>query len=268
MIGFFPLKFPNYERRDHDVAFLTNFCQNQDDCTLTACYTVFDSCVFKSAVRGKNVRKLLVLLSLAAMTATSANAVTVNLFGYDGGDADVDGGTATFDQGGISGSIEAFSTYDGASPTITTNAYGLGVRNGPNDVGYYPGNDYYDEGDYRSLGDQIDGRYQDDWLTFTFDTAVQLVSLTLANFNASAPWNDNAYISVDGGEYTRISTWFHSFGDVIATSFTVSAQDYDDEFVAYSFTVAPVPLPASSLLLLGGLAGFGLLRRRKRLSQS
>ncbi len=215
------------------------------------------------------MKKLLYIASVATAMATGAQAVTVNLYGRDGGDAAVSGKTATFNKDGISGRIEAFSTYTGAAPRITTNTYGLGVLNGPNDVAYYPGDGTYAAGDYASLGGQIDGRYQDDWLTFTFDTAVQLISLSLGDFNSSAPWNDTAYISVNGGTFTRVSSWLYSFGDVMATSFTVRAQDYDDEFLAYSFeastSASPVPLPASALLLLGGIAGFGVMRRRKRL---
>ncbi|MEP4805192.1 MAG: VPLPA-CTERM sorting domain-containing protein [Hyphomicrobiales bacterium] len=210
------------------------------------------------------MQNILAFVGMMVLAAPSAQAVTVNLYGAGGGDANVSGKTATFEKNGISGTIEAFSTYSGATPQITTNAFGLGVKNGPNDVAYYPGNDTYAEGDYRSLGRQIDGRYQDDWLTFTFNKAVKLISLTLGNFNGSGPWYDNAYISTNGSETeTNISTPLHSFGGAVATSFTVAARDYDDEFVAYSFEVAPVPLPASALLLIGGLAGFGVMHRRK-----
>ncbi len=212
------------------------------------------------------MKKFLAILSMAVLAATGAQAVTVSLYGSDGGDATVTGDTATFNQEGVSGTITAHSTYATTGyPIITTNTYGLGVQNGPNDVAYVPGS-----GNDPARGGEIDGRYYSDWLTFTFDSAVQLISVGLANFNAgwdSSTWNDHAYIRVDDGPEVRYGgNWTYFFGDVIATSFSVRAGEADDEFLAYNFTVAPVPLPASSLLLLGGLAGFGLMRRRKRTS--
>ena len=39
--------------------------------------------------------------------------------------------------------------------------------------------------------------------------------------------------------------------------------DYDDIFVRTEATVSVVPLPASALLLLGGLGGFSILRRKR-----
>ncbi len=213
------------------------------------------------------MNKFLAILSVAVLAATGAQAVTVNLYGSDGGDATVTGDTATFNKEGVSGTITAHSTYATSGyPIITTNTYGLGVQNGPNDVAYVPGS-----GDDPIRGGEIDGRYYSDWLTFTFNSAVKLISVGLANFNAGSDpstWNDHAYIEVDGSpvEASYSGNWTYFFGDVIATSFSIRAMEMDDEFLAYNFTVAPIPLPASSLLLLGGLAGFGLMRRRKRSS--
>lgn len=213
------------------------------------------------------MKKFLAILSVAATAATGAQAVTINLHERFGpSDVIVDpfnSKVVTFNEGGVSGSIEAFSTNTADTPAITTNTYGLGVQNGPNDVAYFTSNGVSNASDDFGRGGEIDGRYQDDWLTFTFTNAVRLISLTLANFNGNAPYGDNAYIEVNGVE-TQISNYFHSFGDVVANSFTVRARDDDDEFLAYSFTVAPIPLPASSLLLLGGLAGFAAIRRRQR----
>lgn len=211
------------------------------------------------------MRKFLAVLSVAVVAATGAQAVTVNLTGEFGGDATVSGKTATFNKGGISGSIEAFSTNPESDgyPAITTSSSGLGVVNGPRDVAYFPGSSTSPEGDYLSLGTQIDGRNQDDWLVFSFNTAVRLISVTLGSFNPNDPYGDNAFISVDGGPVERISTKVYEFGDVIAQSFRVEAREKDDEFVVKKFTVAPIPLPASALLLLGGLAGFGLMRRKR-----
>lgn len=213
------------------------------------------------------MKKLLAVLSVAVTAATGAQAVTINLYGESGGDATVTGGTATFNKEGVSGTITAYSTYETSGyPLITTNTYGLGVRNGPRDVAYVPGS-----GNDPARGGEIDGAYFSDWLTFTFTSAVKLISVGLANFNAgsdSSAWNDHAYIEVDGNpvEESYSGSWEYFFGGVSARSFSIRARESDDEFLAYNFTVAPIPLPASSLLLLGGLAGFGLMRRRKRIS--
>lgn len=203
------------------------------------------------------MKKFLMIASAAMFTTVGAQAATVDVTGGHGGDATVSGGIATFDVDGISGAIQAYSTSNVAGyPRITTSGHGLGVLNGPRDTAYY------------SSGTAVDGYNASDWLTVTFDTAVRFVSATLGMFNLGRyDWDVAAY-SVDGGAYVRTNNATYSFGDVIASSFSVRAFGFNDDFTLRSFTVeaAPVPLPATALLLLGGLAGFGVLRRRKKMA--
>ncbi len=215
--------------------------------------------------KGKTVRRLLAIAAMAMTVATSAQAITLNFAGLDGGAATITGKTATFEVDGIKGEIEAFSTNYGDTPEIVAHEQGLGVLNGPRDVTY----DLVSGTDDAATGSYIDGRYKDDWLKFTFKSAVKLVSVTLGYFNAGAPDYDDHWVRVDGGNWTKSEDGTYSFGGVIATMFSIGATEYDGEysndFVVHSVEVAPVPIPASGLMLIGGLAAFGLMRRRRNL---
>lgn len=192
------------------------------------------------------LKKILAVASTVVLFATGAQAVTFNLTGASGGDlSGVGAKTATFDMGGVSGTVTAGSTYNNASAEITGNTSGIGVSNRRRD------------------NPDIDGAIGDDWLTFSFNTAVQLISVAFGNVDSNDDWD----VYVDGVRVANESgSNPYFFGGVVGSSFSVLADGFFDNFTVSSFTVAPIPLPASSLLLIGGLAGFGVMRRRKRMT--
>ncbi len=191
--------------------------------------------------------KILALASLIVMMAFGANATTVNLMG--GGDLNISGATGSFDVDGVSGTVTAGSL--GHNPRISQFRNGIGVRTSWDDTG------------------TLDGLF-DEWLTFAFKKAVRLVSVTFSHVDTSDDWDIYVGHTKVANESTQNPFYF---GNVIASSFKVLADGHkcgwfycksDDNFVIKSFTVAPVPLPATGLLLIGGLAGLGFMRRRKQ----
>lgn len=211
------------------------------------------------------IKKIFAVASTVVLFATGASAstVTVDLTGHGGGDLDsVWTRSAGFDVDGVSGDVRANSTYNrNRNAVISADTHGIGV---------------YNTGTLDST--DVDGRNASDWLTFTFDTAVRLVSISFGHFDAydyefdwrSWEWNvvddDDAWVNVrgDGEGYSGTDQSMYFFGDVVARGFSVRAFDRNDDFTVASFTVAPIPLPASALLLIGGLAGFGAMRRRQQ----
>ncbi len=196
------------------------------------------------------IKRLLAVASATILLATGAQAAVLDLTSSGAG---YSGNSDTASIAGTTVTISAHSTRDrapgtfgifdpGSSSVIRQRSNGIGVRNGVGD------------------SSQVDGSGFSDWLTFSFDTAVRLVEVSFGSFFSCC---DVASISIDGGSFFNVGATPYSFGDVVANSFTVRAFGRYDDFVVSSITVAPIPLPASALLLIGGLAGFGVMRRRK-----
>ncbi|SNR39879.1 VPLPA-CTERM sorting domain-containing protein [Puniceibacterium sediminis] len=122
------------------------------------------------------------------------------------------------------------------------------------------------EEDQFSLGSPFDG--DGPAITFTFDTA-----LTAFGFDFSDSDSTDTYEITLGGETFLLdnasSTFIGFFGfvsDVAISSFVLTQATTGGitETFALDNIVAPIPLPASIVLLLAGLGGLGSLRRFKR----
>lgn len=197
------------------------------------------------------LKKILAVASTVFLFSTGAQAVTFDftgpgIFGPGGGDINGQLGqqTAILDKGGVVGAVTANSTR--GTPVLADTALNSGIG--------------VDHGRDIDAVDNIRGR---DSLLFTFEHAVKLISVTIKSLNlGTTDWD----IWVNGSEFaTGVSSTTFNFGHVLATSFEIKPEGRWDALGVKGFTVAPIPLPASALLLIGGLAGFGVMRRRKQM---
>ena len=117
--------------------------------------------------------------------------------------------------------------------------------------------------------EDIDGRFRNDLLTFTFSEKVNFKSVQFGNVDL----NDDFDMFVDGvfvapGEFNIAAQNPYDLSGLVGTSISFGADDGGiftpaDNFRIKSITVAAIPLPAGGLLLLTGLGAALVLRRRK-----
>lgn len=199
-------------------------------------------------------------LAFAVLAAPAAASTVINLTG--GEVLGIGSKTGTFDNGTVSGTVEAFTAgFCGAlcDPVLTQDASeGIGIARNPFD-------------------DPSIDAFQAEAITFVFDEEVIFEAVDFGFVDADDDWS----ITVDGTTLVDISNEdpFISFGGVTGTTLTISAffelpedlvlGEFDD-FNIQSITVSViddptiVPLPASAGLLLAGLGGLTLARRRRQ----
>jgi len=102
-------------------------------------------------------------------------------------------------------------------------------------------------------------------------SVVEITNLPRSSYIENAIFS----VSLDGkswttlGEYSNKVTSLYSdspflYLKVEDTSPVVAKRDgYDIDSISFEQYLAPVPLPAAGLLLIGGLAGLGIMKRRK-----
>jgi hypothetical protein len=179
-----------------------------------------------------------------------------------------------YDNGGIHLDVSGTTKQGTSAKVATWSGWGLGVCNAIEAAFGCP-----------SVLDQhgIDNFIiRDDLAVLTFDKKVKLTKLVFNGLDNSGNTFD---LYVDGSGWVLndefiggASAFSYSLNTSLAFSFGVAAGNYEScitilghekcfekasAFKLRSVEVAAVPLPAAGLLLLGGLAGLGALRRRK-----
>jgi len=126
----------------------------------------------------------------------------------------------------------------------------------------------------------VDGSGPDEGLLVHFDQHVRITSLVFSYVDH----NDEVsiYTYADTGSETtfdsptsaqtsfigrdRIETDPSDFTGVVGDYFLIGASDHNDDWKlkAIHYEIAPIPLPAAGFMLLAGLGGFAVLRRRQK----
>lgn len=197
------------------------------------------------------MKHILAAAAVATTVASGATAATTTIDLTTGGDATISRTGGVFSSGDVSGTISAWRRGP-AADYLTQTSNGMGVTG------------------FLDTSMKLDGLI-DESITFNFDQSVRLVSVTFGCFDS----NDDADVYVNGSMVANDSdTNPYMFGNVVASSFTIGADGHSgwfssdgyDNFYIKSFTVATVPVPAAGFLLLGGLAGLGMVGRKRRKS--
>ena len=204
-----------------------------------------------------NAMKLAAAALVAALMATGASAATLSLSGG------VTSAALTGNDLGFNGQTVQYITGD-----TKTASNGLSL-DGPARITYtYLG---FEAGNQNYAADRF-GAFFTNRTTMagaTYSVMQMAAGLLDFDFGTSAPASWVSLIENDGGAtpatsnyaigYIQISSnsWYALFDDIAQGD-----RDFDD--IGIRIDVAPVPVPAAGLLLLGGLGAFGAVARRRK----
>lgn len=209
--------------------------------------------------------KLNSIIAAAVLTVGSMGAAEAAVYNYSFG-----GANANF------GADEYFAGVGGA-PGVTVAAYASGLLNNVAELTRSAGG-LGVKGSPDTQPWEIDGNPvgSNEWVTLTFDWAVNLLSFTLNNTEGDTcvlflcGGGDQYDVSINGGSWVNglTASALNPVGVNYVTSIGIRASgsfigDLDD-FKLAGVQVASVPLPAGGLLLGGGLGALALLRRKRK----
>ena len=118
-------------------------------------------------------------------------------------------------------------------------------------------------------GGSVDGSFRNDLITLTFDTVVHFTSVLFSSWGPGDSFDlflDGALVEPE--ERSADSSGFYSLAGLTGMSISFGADagllGSFDSYRVSELEVAPVPLPAAGFLLLGGVGGLAMLRRKKK----
>ena len=207
-------------------------------------------------------RDLAIAASIAAMGGTAAHAALLDFTNNDVGLSGMIAG-ATYSVTGFPVAPNHNQAFDGNASDVVgvglaLDNDGLGIRD-----------------DEIAFGRQ--------YVDVTFGRAVTITSLYFLDLFANpadSSDRERAYVSVDGGDPVLFkdgemakagnnSGFADRYGTIRGSLFRFTAGPGNDgyanpDFALAAIEVAPIPVPAAGLLLIGGLGAFGLMKRKRR----
>lgn len=193
-------------------------------------------------------------------------------------------GTHTYTNGTESVSVEAFLYTRDTLPTLYGDPY-LASWSGASGLGICSGSlDINAAGGCASDDDHIDGTDTNELALLNFGSLiVKLTSITFAHVDrddrydvfafaagvaAAATESDLTKLLPNNCTVCTVSDFFLGQGSIFGIGADSASSEFKISSVSFEIIPSAVPLPAAGWLLIGGLAGLGALRsKRKALAQ-